>query len=551
MFAFMFYSQFSRSWIGACATLLIACGDSPSDRVEPPETLAGPTAAERLEQLAIARKDMSGEQLAHIYCQTCHAFPNPDSFDKATWIDEVFPLMGPRLGIYAHGNTTYRDFRKESPALAGRTDVFPDAPQLTGTEWQKLMDWYASAAPDQPLPQDEHEKISVGLKHFEVKFPPRTDKRPAMTTVVKIDPVTGNIYLGNAMTNNLITYDKHFKLVNTFEMKSPPIHLRFDPGNGPQERGLWLTEIGSLRPTNDPIGKLHYMYVRPDASIVEPHSTPIDALIRPVYSTFADLNDDQQLDIVISEFGWHVGALNWYQNLGGYRMQKHTLKAEPGAISSYAHDFDGNGHQDVIALMAQGNEGIFMFWNDGNGSFREQQLLKFPPTWGSSSFELADFNDDGFLDILYTGGDNGDGMKVLKKYLGIRIFLNDGKQQFSEAWFFPLNGAYKAAARDFDGDGDLDIAANSFFADYDNTPEEGFVYLENEGNLRFSPFTFEEVTLGRWMVMDVDDWDQDGDQDIVLGSFIHGPSKVSDAVKQVWVERGPVFVVLENTSRKN
>jgi hypothetical protein len=191
-----------------------------------------------------------------------------------------------------------------------------------------------------------------------------------------------------------------------------------------------------------------------------------------------------------------------------------------------------------------------MFWNNGNNDFREQQLLKFPPSWGSSSFELADFNDDGFLDVLYTAGDNGDGMRVLKKYLGIRIFLNDGKNQFSESWFFPLNGAYKAVARDFDGDGDLDIAANSFFADYDNTPEEGFVYLENKGNLQFSPSTFKEVTLGRWMVMDVDDWDQDGDQDIVLGSFIHGPSKVSDAVKKVWVERGPVFVVLENTSKK-
>ena len=53
------------------------------------------------------------------------------------------------------------------------------------------------------------------------------------------------------------------------------------------------------------------------------------------------------------------------------------------------------------------------------------------------------------------------------------------------------------------------------------------------------------------MVMDVDDWDRDGDQDIVLGSFIHGPSKVSDDVKKVWKERGPVFVVLENTSKKN
>ncbi len=52
---------------------------------------------------------------------------------------------------------------------------------------------------------------------------------------------------------------------------------------------------------------------------------------------------------------------------------------------------------------------------------------------------------------------------------------------FNQKYFFPINGCYKAMARDFDGDGDLDIATISFFADYEHQPEEGFVYLENKG----------------------------------------------------------------------
>jgi len=550
MLASMIRGRSARAWVVVFGALVLACNGSLPVPSEAPEVVSGPNAAERLEQLAESRKDMSGEQLAAIYCRSCHALPAPDSYDKATWRDKVFPLMGPRLGIYAHAGKSYRDPRQASPALAGRTDIFPDHPQLSPAEWQKLMDWYVSAAPDQPLPQEPHAKIAVGLKHFRVKYPARADKRPPMASVVKFDPATGNIYLGNAMTNNLVVFDRDFRVVNAIQFASPPIHLRFDPGKGPDERRLWTTEIGSLKPTNDPTGKLHAMYFHPDARIVEPVTTPLDALIRPVYANYADLNGDGLLDITVSEFGWHIGALNWYENLGDFRMRKHTLEAVAGSISSYAHDFDGDGDLDVIGLMAQGNEGIFLFWNEGGGSFRKEQVLQFPPTWGSSSFELADFNGDGFLDILYTGGDNGDGMNVLKKYLGIRIFLNDGKNRFSQAWFFPLNGAYRAVARDFDGDGDLDIASNSFFADYDHTPEEGFVYLENQGDLEFSPSTFAEVSLGRWMVMDVDDWDRDGDPDIVLGSFIYGPSKVSDAVKQVWIERGPVFVVLENTSKQ-
>ena len=61
-----------------------------------------------------------------------------------------------------------------------------------------------------------------------------------------------------------------------------------------------------------------------------------------------------------------------------------------------------------------------------------------------------------------------------------------------------MNGCYKAAARDFDNDGDLDIASISFFADYIRRPGEGFVYLKNNGNLRFKAYTCKEAMQGRW-----------------------------------------------------
>jgi hypothetical protein len=58
--------------------------------------------------------------------------------------------------------------------------------------------------------------------------------------------------------------------------------------------------------------------------------------------------------------------------------------------------------------MAQAKEGVYLFTNQGKGVFQET-----PPRGISSSvwfnyFELADFNGDGFLDILATNGDNGD-----------------------------------------------------------------------------------------------------------------------------------------------
>src|SRR5204863_4559545 len=140
-------------------------------------------------------------------------------------------------------------------------------------------------------------------------------------------------------------------------------------------------------------------------------------------------------------------------------------------------------------------------------------------------FELDDFNNDGYKDILYTCGDNADySHTALKNYHGVYIFINDGKDNFTQQYFFPIHGCYKAIAKDFDNDGDLDIAAISFFPDEKNQPQEAFVYLENKGNsyfgnhFQFEPYSIKEFNAGKWLTMDAGDIDGDGDEDIVLGN---------------------------------
>ncbi len=98
-------------------------------------------------------------------------------------------------------------------------------------------------------------------------------------------------------------------------------------------------------------------------------------------------------------------------------------------------------------------------------------------------------------------------------------------------------------ARDFDGDGDLDIATIAFFADYEKQPEEGFVYLENEGNFKFKPYSLPQAKLGRWLTMDVGDIDGNGKQCILLGNF--SISQDNKKFNMNW-KQGPPFLVLKN-----
>src|SRR5699024_1228205 len=137
-------------------------------------------------------------------------------------------------------------------------------------------------------------------------------------------------------------------------------------------------------------------------------------------------------------------------------FKKKVIRDVPGAIEAYVRDFNHDGWPDVMVLFAQAKEGIWLFTNDKKGGFKQRNLLRFPPVYGSDGFQLADFNHDGKPDILYVAGDNADYSSILKPYHGVYIFMNHGNYHYKKAWFYHINGATKAVAVDFDNDGDLD-----------------------------------------------------------------------------------------------
>ncbi|HJS55997.1 MAG TPA: VCBS repeat-containing protein, partial [Chitinophagaceae bacterium] len=172
--------------------------------------------------------------------------------------------------------------------------------------------------------------------------------------------------------------------------------------------------------------------------------------------------------------------------------------------------------------------------------------LQFPPVYGSNYFQLIDFNYDGYMDILTTQGDNADYSIVVKAYHGIRIFLNNGKNQFEENYFLPQYGAQKAIPVDFDKDGDLDIVSISFFPDYERFQLESFIYWENKGDKTFDRYSFRGATDGRWLTMDAGDIDGDGDTDVILGNAIFTVGIIPKEIRERWLTHPVSAMILKN-----
>lgn len=470
----------------------------------------------------INKNSEEGYQLASTHCKTCHKFPEANLLDKKTWANYVLPKMAGLLGFMYMDGGTYIEKSEE--------EIIPLE------DWNKIIKYYLSESPDD-LETPNKEAIVVGLNLFKPEISKYNLENPT-TTYVGILPGKNHLLFADGITENLYWLNQQNTLIDSVEVGVGLVNI--------QEQGdkIMALTMGVLYPSDERSGKL--------LAINKTYKTTkiiLDSLQRPVFVEFADLNNDSITDILVSEFGNINGGLSWFEGKENNSFKRHVLRSFPGCVRTQIIDFDKDGKPDIIALFAQGDEGFFVFLNQGNGNFKELRIMQFHPSFGSNFFEIVDFNMDGHFDIIATNGDNGDYPAIVKGYHGIRIYLNNGKNQFKEEVFLPVSGASKAIARDFDGDGDLDIASISYFPDYEKTPNESFIYWENKGDLKFQPYSFDQSNIGRWLTMDVKDIDNDGDLDILLGNAKFMFGSVPEDLKEKWNKFSPSTLLLRNTGK--
>jgi len=475
----------------------------------------------------------AGERLAKIHCVSCHQFPEPELLDSISWADHILPRMGWFLGIDPGARA--RQFLIEKGKggdIVEAANVFPTQPLIDSLKWQQIRSYYLFNAPSSLNMDSVRKPIEVDSNLFNIHVP-NYRLSPPGTSYIQLTS-TGEVLMGDVHTGAFYTFNNGLKLQRAARVREGAVWMR------PHDKFYRILVMGSFSPTDAPSGFLMDL-----PKNKEKPGVMIRGLQRPVHFAEGDLNGDGRQDIVICEFAKWSGGLNWWEKMEDGSFVKHRLRNRPGATKAYIVDMNQDGMQDVIALFGQGDEGIFIYYNQGNGTFSEVKVVPLSPSHGSSYFALFDFNGDGYEDILYTAGDNADFTGLLKPYHGIYIFENDGDNNFDQSFFYHLNGAYKAIPSDFDRDGDIDLAAISFFPDYVNQPEESFVFLEQTGNMEFKASAIPNATAGRWIVMDGEDYDRDGDLDLILGSLaFEVPGQA--AIVQKWVSAGIPFIVLEN-----
>ena len=320
------------------------------------------------------------------------------------------------------------------------------------------------------------------------------DGAPQVTANVRVADLLGDgttqIFATEPARSQVTWVKEDGEVVAFTEGLVQPVRTHVSDVDGDGDRDLLVADIGEIFPTDDLVGQV--VLFRNDGQLNFEPVVLLDGVGRVACAEAADLDGDGDEDIAVCVFGDVAeGKIVWLEQKEGFTFEEHVLDDRPGAIHAFPFDADGDGDLDIAVSLSQLAEEILLFRNGGEGDFTKEVLFAAGDTdFGMSGLELADLDQDGDTDILFTNGDEGDKIVEGDPNDAHRLswLKNDGSGRFTMHDIIGQWGAYAVVVVDVDADGDLDIVlANHQVEEWHlDTEIQRVVWIENNGAQRFT-----------------------------------------------------------------
>jgi len=182
----------------------------------------------------------------------------------------------------------------------------------------------------------------------------------------------------------------------------------------------------------------------------------------------ADFNKDSKIDIAVTYFesalegGTHL-QIFLGNGFGGFALGQNMV-VDPQNNNIEINDLNKDGNLDLV-LAGAGSEneaGVFIssYLGDGAGNFTVHQVIDLGEGAIRGKISLADFNEDGNMDVAYPLSNNGGARH--DQSTDLLIYLGDGTGNFTKGETQTVEeepGSTLAA--DFNKDGHIDIACTN------------------------------------------------------------------------------------------
>jgi hypothetical protein len=222
-----------------------------------------------------------------------------------------------------------------------------------------------------------------------------------------------------------------------------------------------------------------------------------------------DYDRDGKLDLYVSrQHGSGMTGDSWisgpggpgnqlWRNLGDWQFENVTAQAnaEAGKLSCFTTvwlDVNNDGWPDAYSINEFGGGRLLV--NQGDGTFISRPLRTDWNDFGSMGLQVADVNNDGFMDIFTDNMFTKAGrrtmenlpedsyppevMKHIKRFVtGSELYINEGGLSFRRAGHdmhvYQVGWSYGPSFVDLDNDGFQDLYATSGFMTVDNDEPDG------------------------------------------------------------------------------